>query len=161
MLQRAQIKRSRFAAANQQDMAQTQPLAAAGAVHPAQDHPLKDNGGRGQQIEQRQHDAGIIVKVHQVKRGDKDHDACRVDNGNFGAALCQTVQAGVGVDARDPVDEHQHERGAQPGKDVAGVARYGQCGAGAARLKEPDKVEADIVGKQKADKKQRCIEQQI
>lgn len=95
MLQRAQIKRSRFAAAHQQDMAQTQPLAAAGAVDPAQDHPLKDNGGRGQQIEQRQHDAGIIVKVHQVERGDKDHDACRVDNGNFGAALCQTVQAGV------------------------------------------------------------------
>ena len=63
MLQRAQIKRSRFAAAHQQDMAQTQPLAAAGAVDPAQDHPLKHDGGGGENVEQRQHNAGVVVQV--------------------------------------------------------------------------------------------------
>lgn len=63
MLQRAQIECGGFAAAHQQNVAQAQPLAAAGTVDPAQDHPLKHDGGGGENVEQRQHNAGVVVQV--------------------------------------------------------------------------------------------------
>ena len=72
MLQRTQVKRGGFAAAHQQDMAQPQPLAAAGAVDPAQHHPLKHNARRGEKVEQRQHNAGVVVQVHQIQRADEN-----------------------------------------------------------------------------------------
>ena len=53
VLERAQIERGGFTAAHQQDMAQTQPLAAAGAVYPAQDHTLDHDACRPEDVEQR------------------------------------------------------------------------------------------------------------
>lgn len=159
MLQRTQIECGGFAAAHQQDMAQTQPLAAAGTVDPAQNHPLKHDGGGGENVEQRQHNAGVVVQVQQIQRTNENQEARCVDNGNFGAALGQAVQPRIVVNARHPVDEHQHQRRGQPGNDVTGILRHGQGRAGTAGLKIADIIKTNIVGKQKAHKQQRCIQQ--
>ena len=56
VLERAQIERGGLPPPTQQDMAQTQPLAAAGAVYPAQDHTLDHDACRAEDVEQRQYD---------------------------------------------------------------------------------------------------------
>lgn len=161
VLERTQIERGGFTAAHQKDMAQTQPLAAAGAVYPAQDHTLDHDACRAEDVEQRQYDTGVVVQVHQIQSTNEDQQSRRVDDGNLGAALGQAAQPRGAVDTGDPVDEHEHQRRGQPGNDVARVPCHGQRRPCAARLKVADVIETDIVGKQKADEKQCRVRQHI
>ena len=97
--------------------------------------------------------------MHQIQSTNEDQQSCRVDDGNLGAALGQAAQPRGAVDTGDPVDEHEHQRRGQPGNDVTGILRHGQGRAGTAGLKIADIIKTNIVGKQKAHKQQRCIQQ--